>query len=151
MHQIKWFIYIVNWSWTNLTPRNQMVHSFWHSETLWHITIDNILTINASLMDDWWWMIEHIEQNASLNCPVWFFLGCKIAVVVKSFAGGEHWLRQVAMNLGKSCHWMHFVSRQCKSIHSLFQLVYWYDEFVKCFDQVDEVGNFLYIWHNDDF
>ena len=33
----------------------------------------------------------------------------KIALVAQSFAGGDHWLRQVSMNLGKSGHCMHFI------------------------------------------
>ena len=54
---------------------------------------------------------------------------CKIAVITQSVTGGEHWLRQVSMNIRRSGHWIHFVSKQCKSIQSLAHLwmclVFW--------------------------
>ena len=40
------------------------------------------------------------------------------------------------MNFGRSGHWMHFVSKQCKIIHSLAHIAFWYAECVKGFEKV---------------
>ena len=39
------------------------------------------------------------------------------------------------LDFRKKWYWKNFVSKQCKSIHSLVHIVYWYAECVKCFEQ----------------
>ena len=65
----------------------------------------------------------------------------RVVLVVNIDRGRYSWISVVS----GSGHWMHFLSKQCNSIHSLVHKV-WYAECVKCFVWGHMVFRFVKVW-----
>lgn len=65
-------------------------------------------------------------------------LNVTFPMVVQNLADGEHWIRVGLMNIRRSGDWMHFVTKQCKSLHNQAHIVYWCGGCVKCFAKVEK-------------
>ncbi len=63
----------------------------------------------------------------------------KCAADMKCFAGGGVWMRKVFMDFWNCAHWMHFVWKHWKIIHSLVHTDFSFADSVKSFDNVTSV------------